>query len=183
MKYLDKAGTYIANVEPTSFGWFDKSSKGTPSIRLKLVIAEGPETGRSIDYHAWLSDNAVDNSIRTLAEAFGWDGDLISLQNGHDPFSGKDVEIVVENESYNGKLRTKVRWLNALGGGRSAAAGIDSKEVESLVAKLARRAMAIAKESSGGEQAASAPAARPQPTGRVVKASDPIEYQDDDIPF
>lgn len=183
MKYLEKAGIYVANVESPMNGWFDKSSKGTPAIRLKLVVAEGEEAGRSIDYYAWLSDNAVDNSIRTLVAAFGWDGDLLALQNGVDPFGGKDVEIVVENEMYNDKLRAKVKWLNAIGGGSRSSSSIDSREVESLVQKLARRAKAVAVEAKGGaaQQAASAPATARVP--RVVKASDPIEYQDDDIPF
>lgn len=184
MKYLEKAGIYIANVESPMNGWFVKSSKGTPGIQLRLIVAEGEEAGRSIDYYAWLSDNSVDNSIRTLVAAFGWDGDLLALQNGADPFGGKDVEITVENEVYKDKLRSKVKWLNAIGrnSGRSSSS-IDSREVESLVQKLARRAKAIASEANSGaaQQAASAPAAARAP--RVVKASDPIEYQDDDIPF
>lgn len=181
--YLDKAGIYVANAEmPSEYGWFDKSRKGTPAIRLKLVVAEGEQAGRSIDYYAWLSDGAVDNSIRTLSQAFGWDGDLVALQNGENPFSGKDVEIVVEMESYNGKMRTKVKWLNAIGGG-SRASSNETREVESLVQKLARRAKAIAAETKGGAAPQSASAPAPARAPRVVKASDPIEYQDDDIPF
>lgn len=52
-----------------------------------------------------------EKTIKQLMEALGWDGQsLKSLQDGD--YSHKEVQIVVKEETYEGKARLNVAWLN-----------------------------------------------------------------------
>lgn len=180
-RYVDRAGDFQCQVKEPSNGWFGEAGeKQTPYIRLNCeVMDEGDQKGKSITYFAWLSDGAFDRTVKNLTEVFGWDGNLVELDNGNHTFAGMGCRIVCESEEYDGKRRVKAKWLNSLTG--PAGEGMAKEKVASLISRLGRKAQAIAKTvaAEGGVpvvKAAPTQAAKPED----VSANVP---EDDDIPF
>lgn len=111
---LDAVGTFECIVEAPQLGWFDKSSKGSPYIRIPCVVDEnGPHNGKKITWLGYLTSNAYEKTEETIADVFGKNWTWSNI-----PFAGKRVIIVTEEEEYNGKKQIKAKYLNALGGGQ-----------------------------------------------------------------
>lgn len=185
-EYLDLAGSFECVVEPPGeAGWFGESGeKATPYIRIPLRVSDGPYRGKVHVWQGWLSDAAFDNTIRRLKEVFGFNGDLNSLYDGRQTLAGKPCNISTEMETYNGKLRCKVAWLNPPGGG-GGAKPMDQAKLSSLLGRLSGRAKAVAAtaQSKASEaqasvrqaaSSASAPGALPMAAG---------QHEEDDVPF
>ena len=180
-QYVDRAGAFLCVVQEPTSGWFGEAGeKQTPFIRIVgKVTGDGDQKDRIIIWQGWLSDGAFDNTIKALAEAFpAWDGDLASLQNGSFTFAGLECQIVTEVETYENKPRVKAKWLNPAGGG---AKPMEKAKVDSIGAKLGRRAQAIVKAThAGGGDPAAKTAATPAPSRPVPVPTAP---ENDDIPF
>ncbi len=90
--------------------------KGTPCVAVTFE----DDVGQRITWFGYLTDAALEWTLKALA-AMGWDSNAsdgrIDSLNGTDLLAGNRVEIVVEEEEYEGKLRPKVRWVNEIGGG------------------------------------------------------------------
>ena len=109
-------GKYQCIVLAPGNGWiFESKEKRTPYVGLSLQVTSGPHKGEEVEYSAWLSDGAVERTMKNLTEVFGWDGDLEKLARqvdvGH--FVGKPCSITVEEEMYKDKPRNVVKWLNS----------------------------------------------------------------------
>lgn len=110
----------------------------------------------------------LQNNVRSLREAFGWDG--------ADPFwladtdhSDRDVEIVVEMEpDMNGIPRPTVRWINAPGRG-GGLAGIKQADRKSVLAKYGMKFRALA----GGTAVKPQPGNPARPPATAPKATPP----------
>ncbi|HEY5811241.1 MAG TPA: hypothetical protein VIT91_15915 [Chthoniobacterales bacterium] len=181
-QYVDRAGIYVCMVKKPGNGWFGESSqKQTPFIRIPAIVVDNnDQKGREIVWNGWLSDKTFDRTIESLTKAFpDWDGNLETLENESFSFEGYNCEIVVESELYEGKARCQAKWLNPVGGGGKA---MDKEKVSSLVSKLGRQAMAVAKATKQA-QAASATAATPTPRSSYVRNVPDLTPADDDIPF
>ena len=90
---------------------FGKTGTGTNQIAVPFAIEDGPDAGSVITYFGFFSEAARDRTIESLRRC-GWTGDdLRDLGPMNRP-----VEIVVEHDEYNGKVRPKVKWVNSLGG-------------------------------------------------------------------
>lgn len=88
--------------------------------------------GDHIYANLWLSDGAFDNSVNTLNEVFGFDGNFTTI---NDQIKGKECSFTVEMESYEGKEYPRVKWIN---GPRS------SQPIEdSMLTLLSRKARAV----------------------------------------
>lgn len=143
-KYLNVVGSFECVVEYPEAGWIgEQGEKQTPFVRIPLVVTEGEHAGKIITYKAWLSIGAFDNTIKRLAEVFGFDGDLASLHLGKQSLAGKPCNIQTDCETYQGKDRIKVAWLNPPGGG--GAKPLEESKVNSIIGKLNAKAKAIAK--------------------------------------
>ena len=102
MNKLEKEGRFNARVEDIELGY---SGNSTPQLIIDLTTEEGYIS-------AWLyfSESAFDFSLKTLKEAFGFDGDFEKIEQ----IKGKDCSITVEEEEdQSGKLRLRVKWINA----------------------------------------------------------------------
>jgi hypothetical protein len=114
--------------------------------------------------------NINTRSIENLKTVFGWDGkDPGWLQDHEEELSQKPVQIVCDNEEYNGELRIKVKWLNPHGSTGSGAgpAKADDATRKRITAKLGSKLRAAAGPSP--KPAAAAPAA-PAPAARQASA-------------
>jgi hypothetical protein len=183
-QYVDRVGVFRCVVEKPQNGWFGEAGENaTPFIRIPCRVVEqrdrkDDQVGKAITYQAWISENAFDRTIKTLCEAFpAWDGSLETLANDAYGFEGMECEINAQSEDYNGEKRIKAKWLNPIGGGGGVP--LEKSKVDSLLKKLGRKSMAIAK-TVRAEAGNPAPTPR-QPAGAPAGGTPPPE--DDDIPF
>lgn len=108
----------------------ESKEKKTPSVMLKLDTVENIITGEKVQsthlyFDGYLTENAIDNTMKTLTEALGWNGVDLNDLNGTGKFCGVEVAAVVDEESYQGQLRSKVKFVNNL---ERATAKIDPME-------------------------------------------------------
>lgn len=119
-------------------GWFGEAGeKQTPYIRIPLKILDGPCEGDETVYQGWITDSAVERTVKNLKEVFGWDGDLTKLarQVNTGPFVGKLCSIVCEEDDYKGKKRIVIAWLN----GPHAESMMEADRAMRLAEQLQRR--------------------------------------------
>lgn len=141
-----KPGRYICKVKAPNNGWFGEAGENsTPFIRIPLIITEeGDNEGHEVTYQAWITDKSLERTIKTLAEVFGWDGDIEALakQTTTGPFVGKPCSIVTEEEDYNGKKRVVIKWLNSADGGGKTMAPDAAMTLAKLLSAKAKEAAA-----------------------------------------
>lgn len=170
MTMLNKAGRFNVRVLYAS-NYIGESGKGTVYVGLPFEVIDGPEQGQHITGYLYISDNALDRSIETLAECFGFNGDLNALYNGETSLEGYECSITTDMETYEGRERCKVQWINPLGSGGNGMKAASAEKFNSILSRLGGRAKAIAEAELKGMPA------RPQPTDAAAAGTD------DNLPF
>jgi hypothetical protein len=131
---INKPGYYSSTVEDVILA--ESKSNGTPSLKFKLFVAEVNDHAY---FDAWLTDRALENTVNNLNEVFSFNGDFLDLNQ----FKGKDCQIKIVTEEYEGKAVAKVAYLNPVGGRKPAA--MDEDKAKSLAERLNRRAAELAR--------------------------------------
>jgi hypothetical protein len=169
-EYLKSEGTFECVVSKPESGWFGESGqKKTPYVRLDLTVENDPEeSGKIAQWYGYLSDKAIDGTITRLTEAFGFDGDLNALNSGASTFDGMKCQITTELESYEGKDRLKVKWLNPFGYSKTSEP-MDKSSLASLLSRL------------NGKAKSAAIAAKS--TMKSNPSQPPVHRDDSDVPF
>lgn len=109
---IPQPGNYRARATTAKLGW-SNNDKPQVAILFKVVDPNGTEfTGEEIAAYLSLAEGAFEITIKAL-RACGWQGENISDLS---TVGSEDCEIVVGEEEYQGKVQTKVRWVNRLGG-------------------------------------------------------------------
>lgn len=160
MPLIQNPGRYTATVESAELG---QSEKGTPFLALICKTEQGEE----LTAYLYLSDAAVERTVKTLREVFGFDNNFETVVA---QVTGKECSIVVEAEEYEGKTRMKVKWVNAVGGW----SGKPLENAESLLPQLSARAKRIPAAAPSGCTAGCwiiRASARPSATGRRTARS------------
>jgi len=129
--------------------------KKTPSVKFKMTPVKNVVTGEEIQpftlyFDAWLTEKSIENSLKTLSQCFGWNGSDLSDFNGTGRFVGFKVWAVCEEEEYENELRTKVRFMNPLGGGGSTKP-MDDKGQKKLTDALKGRILKFRKDNPDSE--------------------------------
>ena len=152
MPLLTNPGRHAATVTALEFG---ESNNGTPFLRLDFNTAEG-----SIAGWLYLSDKALPGTVRTLRQAFDFNGDF---ETAKEQVTGKECSIVVENESYEGKDRLKVKWVNSAKSPVKPISGGESflKALSAKAARVPTEAPKTAKPAAAPAKPAPKPAAKP----------------------
>ena len=152
---LIPGGKYLAIPEDAAFG---ESNTGSPRVECKFRIKGGDHDGRLVFADLYMTDAAADRTIESLRYCgcrFP-DADVTNLKG----FGDKEVQVVVEIETYNGKQYNKVKWVNAANGGGRVKPNNPLEDKEALANRM---------------------------RGRVAKAIGgqvpPPEIDDGDIPF
>jgi len=85
------------------------SSTGKEQIAILFdLVGEHGEQFQSITWFGYFTDNTVDRTLDSLRHC-GWDSDsLAELDN----LNANEVELVIGEEEYDGKTRTRVLWVN-----------------------------------------------------------------------
>jgi len=107
MPKIENPGRYDVQVQTCEFG---QSSRGTPQIYLFFSCGEGAEKAGIAGY-LYLSDAAFKNTLKTLRDAFGFDGNFETLAQ---QVQDKECSISVEMEGDDkGNEWARVKWINA----------------------------------------------------------------------
>lgn len=132
---------------------------------------------------------ANERTIKSIREAFGWDGiDLNALHNND--WSTTEVQLTLENETWQGKTRLKVKWLNPrdYAGGQFERAAPET--VKAIGSRLGAKLRALGGAPVGSTAPAGKPKAPPPPNGTKKPAPAPVAtgqgytpIEEEDIPF
>lgn len=163
-------GRYLAVVKDSK-NWVFLSKEDKPSVMLSLVLdhGQGENSGTEITWFGGLStDKGRQNTQDQLKRCFDWDWDSSQLADGRVPFAGKEVEVTIEWNEWNGKRNLRANWINNPNA-PEATVTQDPAKIRSILSALDR----------GMKANARGMAAKPATPGRT----DPVELADDDIPF
>lgn len=185
-EYLKSEGEFLAEASKPQGGWLGRSKeKQTPYIQVNFTVVDDvEESGKEIAWFGYLSDKAIERTIDTLVQCFGFDGDLNSLHAGKSSFDGMRARISCEAEEYEGKRRVKVKWLNPVDYERPPS--ISDDEAKMLIAGLGKKVAQAAVKSRTERAANAAPMAKAaaKPTPKPAKETAPVVAgPEDDVPF
>ena len=127
-----KPGTSIARAVGGQLGY---TQGGKEQVAVQFVI---PDTNERITWYGYFGEKSADRTLEALMHA-GWDGDDVSELKG---LGSKDVELVIEEDTFDGKTKMKVQWVNKPGGGGMKKV-MAKAEAMSFAERMKARAMAI----------------------------------------
>lgn len=169
------AGTYAAAVVPveTKSGpasiQFGPATTNSPfTAVLSFEILRGPQAGQHISAFLYFGDRSVDRSMESL-RACGFSGE--DLDKFIDQNPDIEAQIVVEHETYEGKTRARVKWINSASRGFVLEKPLDQKELRMFSAQMKAKLKTI-KEVSGKKAERQAPSADPAATGEPEDRGD-----------
>jgi hypothetical protein len=147
LDYLKTEGRFDGVAFKPEGGWFFQTPSGKWGLHVGLRVTDDvSEEGKCITWTGWLSDKAMPFTIKTLREAFGFNGDLNALQDGKVTFADMPCSFTTANEDYNGKTNLKVKWLNPINK-QSSTPALASDEVKAFIATINAKAKAMAADS------------------------------------
>lgn len=175
------------NARACSGASFAPSSNGNQQIAINMEIVDGEFAGESIAWIATFHDtpdkNGVTGSERNIQslQYMGWAGDdLAELVDISDEQARKllpeVVSIVCEPDTYDGKTRLKVKWVNKPGGRFAFKEPVSKNDLRSFAAQMKSTVKSV-RATNGGP--------KPTANGAVPggSGSEPKPGDVDDIPF
>lgn len=155
-----------------------ESQQGHPmAVVLFDILTEGAAES-SLTWRGSFSEAAADRTIEALRHC-GFEGDDLTQLTGLDK---NEVELVVEDEEYEGKTYAKVQWVNKP---RSLSVKnvLEGDKLKTFAAEMKARIRAL-DASNGKRTSAPKPAATPS-TGQSggLRRPEPPPLTDSDIPF
>lgn len=158
-------------------GQLGETAGGKPEVAVSFDILTEGATHAQLTWHGYFTEATEERTIESLRIA-GWKGDDLSVfsEGFAFPDDAPEVSLVVEDETYEGKLYTKVQWVNRAGG-----AAVKTP----LVGDKAKAFAAAMKEKFRAFDAANGKrTARPAPSKPAAdKRPEPPPLTDADIPF
>jgi hypothetical protein len=159
-------GTYEAKPLPGAL--LGVTGKGTECVGVEFEFVGDEGNKHRISWYGYFSEKTVERTIEALRFC-GWTGnDLSDLSE----IGGRDdvrVNLVIQNEEYEGKVRAKVQWVNRAGG-IAMANPLDADQRKSFAARMKGSILAFDQKSGA-------------PRNNVKQAPIPSERVSDDIPF
>lgn len=163
---------YTAKAKAWGLG---ETDKGTEEIAVEFeILTEGAHVER-ITWHGYFSDKTWERTVESL-RYMGWEGNDLADVQGLDM---NEVELVVEDEEYQGKVYAKVRWVNRMGG-LAIKAPLTGDKAKAFAASMRDKIKALDASAPKAKPAAKKTAPRPvaAPYGNSAPA-----HTDDDLPF
>ncbi|MBA3841074.1 MAG: hypothetical protein H0X39_00365 [Actinobacteria bacterium] len=99
------AGTHRARAQEWGLG---VSSTGKEQLAVMFAFVGGEHDGKHITWFGYFTDGAVDRTLESMRHC-GWDSDSLAEL---DALGANEVELVIEDEEYDGKVRSRVKWVN-----------------------------------------------------------------------
>jgi hypothetical protein len=172
-------GEYRASARAAVLG---TTKNGTEQVAVTFDLLDLP--GQTITWYGFFSEKAEEIAFRGLRAA-GFAGadlsDLASLQ------PGPECVLVIDHETYEGKVRAKVKFINRGGAGIPVKSQLDPGSAKAFAARMKGRILAF--DQGAGSPPLPKPAAKPTP--RAPASDSPPQglldqqagEQGDDIPF
>ena len=92
----------------------ESKNKGTPQSQVAFELSQEGYEGQRIDWLGYYTEKTEDRTLESLRIA-GWTGDDLSAAE-LPGLGSTEVDLVIENEEWEGKTRSKVQWVNKPGG-------------------------------------------------------------------
>lgn len=179
------AGDYRAKAVGAQLG---ETSNHNEQIAIRFALLDFP--GQHITYYGTFTEAAFEYTMGAIRVA-GFKGedisDLSSLADGVAP----EVILVVIHEEYNGKISSKVRFINSTGG-MALKQALQPDQAKAFAQRLKGKILAFDKSAGAPPARSATPAGRP-PARATVPASasevplDVLEQQagqqGEDVPF
>ncbi len=160
-------GKYQARAEHWKLG---ESANGNESVAVDFKFVD-PALG-TILWFGYFSDKSYERTVESLRHC-GWKGnDVLELDTPQADLNTNEVELVIQHETYEGKTRARVAWVNGLG--RAGVNVVTPLAVERRAAFQQRMKANILSIEQGKPKVAAAQRQSPAPAGQAG---------DDDIPF
>lgn len=171
-------GLYRAKAVRAELG---EAGTGNAQVGIEFELLDGGVTEpefipRFIHYYGTFTDKAVQHTLKAMRTA-GWKGDDVSDLSSVGGPDAPEVSLVVENETYNGQTRPKVKWVNSQGGPmmKTPLAGEKAKQ---FAARMKGAVLAFDKQA--GTPKPAPPTSR---TGALSPEPPPPGDNFDDVPF
>jgi hypothetical protein len=151
------------------------ASTGTEQIAVQFDLVDPP--GERITWYGYFTDATTERTIESLRHC-GWrdpNNDLSVFVAGEPLPVGFDqeVELVVQQEAYNGKTQTKVAFVNG-GGGLALKNALDKGQAQSFAERMKRQIDALDRAAGRPSGGSAAPRQAPRTTGaRQTQAAPP----------
>jgi hypothetical protein len=126
-------GTVEAKVLSLRLG--ESSKKKSPRVEIEFAILDGTFKGESFSDDFYLSEAAIDRTVDVL-RILGWQGDDLSQLGSA---VGGKCQLVLKEEEYDGKVKTRTKFVNPPGGGNRQAAPMSDDAATSLANSLKAR--------------------------------------------
>jgi hypothetical protein len=123
-------GTYTAIARSWELGLSSKNK--TEQIAVQFELLDGSHAGHFITWFGYFTEAARDRTFENL-RICGWVGDDILTLTG---MGSCKVSLVIEDEHYNGKTNSRVRWVNRLGGSVRMGATMDEAHRRQFAARM-----------------------------------------------
>jgi len=93
---------------------FGATETGTDQVAVTFEIISGPYKGERLTWFGYFTEKATERTIQALRYC-GLKGDDIMLAM-EQPID-QEVQITIKHDTYRGKTRAKINWINPPGGG------------------------------------------------------------------
>lgn len=161
-------GIYRARAVKAQLG---ETSNGNERVSVEFELVDEAYRGKRISWYGYFTEKTFDVTMKALRTC-GWQGDDLSNMEGID---ANEVMLVIENEAFEGKVRSRVRWVNPVQAPAQPAFGAD--RAKSFASRM--RARIAAFDQSNGTEKERAPAPR---SSRQKPREEETAF-DNDIPF
>jgi hypothetical protein len=158
-------GTYRGRAVDGGLG---KAGNGNEQVAISFeLLGDGPEKGLHVTWYGSFSEKAEEITFKAL-RACGFTGiDLTVIDNfATSGLNANEVELVIEQEEYNGKTQTKVKWVNATRG-LALKTRLEPAEASSFAARMKAKLLAF-DQANGAPKNNGAPARTPPGGGGAV---------------
>lgn len=151
------------------------TGKEQVAVEFELMDSEGV-IGPRITWFGYFTEKTTESTFRALRTC-GWMGDDLSNLQG---IETNEVSLVIQNETWEGKTRPKVQWVNAPGGnGMGLKAPLAPDRAKSFAAKMRAAVRAFDVQTGNGKR----PPAPKSRVGGVLSPEPPPIAEDPDIGF
>jgi hypothetical protein len=105
-------GKFRARAQEWGIG---EAKTGTFQVGVVFELLD-QEPGTTITWYGALTDAALEWTMKALRN-MGWQGDDVTELDGNGGhLDANEVQLVVDEEEWEGKTRTKVKFVNSMGG-------------------------------------------------------------------
>ncbi|MDP2271236.1 MAG: hypothetical protein Q8K32_10930 [Archangium sp.] len=173
------AGTNRRYVRSKAKSWaLGVSSTGKEQIAVSFLLPADPglELGeRHLAWYGYFTDATAERTIESL-RCMGFEGDDLTQLEGLDK---NEVELVIEDEEYEGHLNEKIQFINKAGGAMVKTPLVGEKAA-SFAAQMKAKFRAF---DAGNGKRTTKPAAAAKPAAGGPIGDEPPPLADADIPF